>query len=161
MCLLYDASDDTWRVSEARGGGSQPSVVQLSDGTLLAYLRSRPRVMEMRSGDGGLTWSEPTETPLRCPGSSVALRRLASGAFVVVHNDSETSRTPLSIRLSDDEGKTWAEPLALETNPGEYSYPYAIQTADGLIHVSYTFRRYAVKHVEFNETWLRRMDRPN
>ena len=37
----------------------------------------------------------------------------------------------------------------------------AHQTSDGHIHVTYTFRRYSIKHVEFNEDWLFRTERPN
>ena len=50
---------------------------------------------------------------------------------------------------------------SLETDPGEYSYPCIIQTGDGRIHVTYTYRRYSIKHVEFNEDWLTQYDRPN
>jgi predicted neuraminidase len=35
----------------------------------------------------------------------------------------------------------------LETDPGEYSYPAVIQTADGKLHVTYTWKRLKVKHV--------------
>jgi predicted neuraminidase len=89
------------------------------------------------------------------------MRELQNGRVIIVFNDSSTSRTPLSVALSLDEGKTWEKPLALESNPGEYSYPSAIQTEDGMIHVTYTFRRYAIKHVEFNEAWLTHFERPN
>ena len=52
-------------------------------------------------------------------------------------------------------------PLELESNPGEYSYPCIIQTKDGKIHMTYTYRRYTIKHVEMNENWLIHTDRPN
>ena len=53
------------------------------------------------------------------------------------------------------------KPLILETNPGEYSYPSVLQTKDGKIHIIYTFRRYSIKHVEMNEDWLTRFERPD
>ena len=37
--------------------------------------------------------------------------------------------------------------VALETFPGEYSYPAIIQAADGRVHVTYTFLREAIVHV--------------
>ncbi len=86
---------------------------------------------------------------------------LTNGHWVLVYNDTETSRTPLSITRSLDEGRTWETPLKLEANPGEYSYPSVLQTADGKIHITYTFRRYTIKHVELNEDWMEHITRPN
>jgi len=95
------------------------------------------------------------------PDAGITMTRLANGHAVVVFNDSELHRTPLSIARSLDEGRTWETPLHLESNPGEYSYPCVNQTSDGKIHVTYTYRRYAIKHVEFNEDWLVHIERPN
>ena len=53
----------------------------------------------------------------------------------------------------------WERPLNLESNPGEYSYPCIIQSSEGKIHLTYTFRRYAIKHVELNEDWLVHFER--
>lgn len=161
MAIIYDASSDSWEVSDAVSGGTQPSVVPMPDGRLAAYLRSSPFVKRMQSADGGMTWTPPEATDLQCPGSSVAALRLQSGALIIVHNDSRNSRSPLSLRMSDDDGATWSGPMHLESNPGEYSYPYLIQTRDGLIHLTYTFRRFTIKHSAFNETWIRNTDRPN
>jgi len=87
------------------------------------------------------------------------MTRLKNGHLVLVYNDSQTSRTPLSIVRSVDEGKTWEKPQQLESNPGEYSYPCVIQAADEKIHITYTFRRWAIKHVELNEAWLYQFER--
>ena len=31
--------------------------------------------------------------------------------------------------------------------PGEYSYPAIIETGDGLVHITYTWKRQRVRHV--------------
>ena len=36
--------------------------------------------------------------------------------------------------------------LELENQPGEYSYPAAIQSQDGRIHVTYTYQRRRIRH---------------
>lgn len=151
----------TWQTSEWIGPGSQPTLIERDDGTLLALMRSAPRILQSTSRDGGRTWSPATKTDLKNPGAGIAMTRLAGGSAVLVFNDSETQRTPLSVTRSLDGGQTWERPLTLESNPGEYSYPCVIQTSDGKIHVSYTYRRYAIKHVTFDEGWLTHLSRPN
>jgi hypothetical protein len=42
----------------------------------------------------------------------------------------------------------------LESDPGEYSYPAIIQTKDGLVHITYTWKRQKVKHVVIDPTKL-------
>ncbi len=64
--------------------------------------------------------------------------------------------------MSDD-GKNWQAALVLEeseTGEGiggraEYSYPAVIQTADGLVHITYTWHRKRVKHVVVDPTKLK------
>jgi predicted neuraminidase len=45
--------------------------------------------------------------------------------------------------------------LTLEREPGEYSYPAIIQTADGLVHITYTWKRERVRHVVVDPKQLR------
>ncbi len=159
--LATNDNGATWQRSSFFKGGSQPTFIERNDGSLLAYMRNDPRIMQATSADGGKTWTNPVETVLRNPGAGIAMRKLSSGNSVIVFNDSETERTPLSIARSTDDGHTWEEPLHLESNPGEYSYPCVIQDSAGKIHITYTYRRYAIKHVEINETWLTHTQRPN
>jgi len=159
--LIGSAGGTRWRQGGFTPGGSQPAVIQRRDGTLFSLMRKAPRLTQIESTDGGETWTDAVPSAIRNPDAGISMTRLTNGHLVLVFNDSETLRTPLSIARSTDEGRTWETPLHLESNPGEYSYPCVIQTRDGKIHVSYTYRRYAIKHVELNEDWLIHLDRPN
>ena len=150
-----------WTIGGFIAAGSQPALVERHDGSLFALLREKPRLLQTTSSDGGHTWSKAVPSSIPNPDAGITMTRLSNGHLVLVFNDSETKRTPLSVARSLDEGATWEAPMNLESNPGEYSYPCVIQTADGRIHVSYTFRRYAIKHVEFNEDWIVHTERPD
>jgi len=151
----------TWTQSGIMRGGEQPTFIERSDGTLLAYLRVRPNIKAAESHDGGKTWSEPTPIEFKNPDAGISMRRLKNGHVLLVFNNQDRSRSPLHIARSLDEGRTWSKPLELESNPGEYSYPSVLQTSDGKIHIIYTFRRYSIKHVELNEGWLDHLQRPD
>ena len=161
--FLLKTSDNgmTWERSGVIQGGSQPTVVERGDGSLFVMMRKRGRIMQSESSDGGRSWSEASESELNNPDAGIAMTRLHNGHLILVFNDSPIARTPLSIVRSTDEGRTWETPMKLEANPGEYSYPCVIQTSDGKIHITYTYRRYAIKHVELDEGWLTHLDRPN
>jgi predicted neuraminidase len=151
----------TWTRSGIMRGGEQPTFIERSNGSLVAFLRTRPNILQSESKDGGKTWSELHPTQFKNPDAGISVRRLKSGHVILVFNNQDNSRTPLHIALSTDEGRTWSEPLRLETNPGEYSYPSVLQTSDGMIHIIYTFRRYSIKHLEINEGWLTKFERPD
>ncbi|MFM2475401.1 exo-alpha-sialidase, partial [Burkholderia cenocepacia] len=74
-----------------------------------------------------------------------------------------TPRAPMSLATSSDGGETWTPRLTLDTGTGyclsnnsrdgvnrELSYPSILQTADGTIHVAYTYWRQAIKHVRID-----------
>jgi predicted neuraminidase len=151
----------TWTKSGIMRGGEQPTFIERNDGSLLAYLRVRPNIVASESNDGGRTWTEPKPTKWKNPDAGISMRKLANGHVLLVFNNQDDSRTPLHIARSTDDGRTWSEPLKLESNPGEYSYPSVLQTSDGMIHIIYTFRRYSIKHIELNEDWLTKFERPD
>jgi len=151
----------TWEQVGAVARGGQPTVVERADGSLLTLLRQGPRILQTESRDGGRTWSPTVATALPNPNAGIAMARLRNGHLVLVYNHSENARSPLNLARSLDEGRTWEAPLALESNPGEYSYPSLIQSADDRIQIVYTYRRYAIMHVELNEDWLAHLTRPN
>ncbi len=128
-------------------GAIQPSILTHPGGRLQILCRTRQeRLAEAWSSDQGKTWSPMRLTDLPNPNSGIDAVTLADGRQVLVNNPVEKGRTPLVVALSDD-GKAWKTWLTLEDQPGEYSYPAVIQASDGLIHVTYTWKRTRIKHV--------------
>ena len=124
----------------------QPSILLHPKGRLQAIGRSRSgRLFETWSDDGGRSWSPVTLTDLPNSSTGTDAVTLRDGRHLLVYNHTPKGRTPLNISLSRD-GKSWEAALVLESEPGEYSYPAVIQTADGLVHVTYTWRRQRIRH---------------
>jgi len=128
-------------------GAIQPSILFHHGGKLQAIGRTRQkRIFEIWSEDSGKTWGEMTLTALPNPNSGIDAVTLRDGRQVLVYNPTERGRSPLRVAASAD-GKEWKDVLTLETEPGrEFSYPAVIQTADGLVHVVYTWKRQRIKH---------------
>jgi predicted neuraminidase len=127
----------------------QPSILVHPNNKLQAIGRTRSgKLFEAWSEDGGKLWSPVTLTELPNPNSGTDAVTLRDGRHLLVynHNSKPKGRTPLNVAISAD-GKTWDAALVIEHEPGEYSYPAVIQTADGMIHVTYTWKRQRIKHV--------------
>ena len=94
----------------------------------------------------------------------------------------DTARWPMSVALSIDGGQTWpwirdvdiGQDVPQEAVPDvmagadvrdekktffehliDYSYPSIIETADGRINMSYTYRRRTIKYAAFDESWIK------
>lgn len=125
----------------------QPSILVHGDGRLQALGRTRSgRVFETWSSDRGQTWTPVSLTELPNPSAGTDAVTLKDGRHLLVYNHTTKGRTPLHVALTRD-GRTWTTAHVLESEPGEYSYPAVIQTADGLVHITYTWRRQRIKHV--------------
>ena len=132
----------------------QPSILFLGGDKLLAIGRSRQnRVFEIASDDAGKSWGTMKLGTLPNPNSGTDAVTLKDGRHLIVYNHIGGdpvrwggSRTPLNLAISHD-GRTWQAALVLENTPGEYSYPAIIQTADGMVHITYTWLRKKVKHI--------------
>ena len=66
-------------------------------------------------------------------------------------------RSPLNVAVSRD-GKTWQAAVVLEDQPGEYSYPAMIQTKDGMVHITYTWKREKIRHAMIDPNQLQPKD---
>jgi predicted neuraminidase len=125
----------------------QPSILVHADGRLQAIGRTRSgRLFETWSADRGQTWTALTLATLPNPNAGTDAITLKDGRHLLVYNHTPKGRTPLNVAITRA-GKVWETVHVLENEPGEFSYPAVIQTADGLVHITYTYKRLRVKHV--------------
>jgi predicted neuraminidase len=135
----------------------QGSMLFQRDGRLQTVLRTKNGVLASTSStDGGKTWSALAATSLPNPNSGTDAVTLRDGRHLLVYNHSapppETPskglRYPLNVGVSAD-GAHWQMVLTLEDKPmpNGYAYPAVIQTADGLVHITYTWNRERIRHV--------------
>jgi len=133
----------------------QPSILVHPDGKLQAVGRTRSgRVFDTWSSDGGRTWTPLSLTSLPNPSAGTDAVTLRDGRHLIVYNHTAQGRSPLNVAISRD-GKVWDAALVLESEPGEYSYPAVIQTADGKVQITYTWKRQRIKHVEIDPAQLK------
>ncbi|MGH3489050.1 MAG: sialidase family protein [Actinopolymorphaceae bacterium] len=163
-------------------GRVQLTAVQRVDKALTGLLRSRAadRIYATESPDLGRTWSTPVRTDLPNNNSAIQLARLASGALALVYNDAtlerdqfrwvgsaehprkKAVRTPLTLALSEDGGRTWPHhrnvqnaDLEYRGNEMGYSYPSIMQSRDGRLHLAYSYLRKAIRHIRVDEAWVK------
>jgi hypothetical protein len=130
MVYFSDDGGKTWRRSktqlecptESRAGFQEPGVVDLKDGRVMMFIRTQLGSQYISySADGGETWSEAKPSALVGPLSPASIKRLPkTGDLLAVWNDhtemdesfranekSGGKRTPLTVAISKDEGRTW------------------------------------------------------
>jgi len=150
----FERSSDsgvTWSKTDAVNDGKsigaiQPSILFPGGEKLLALGRTKQaHIFRVASEDGGTSWGEMSLTELPNPNSGTDAVTLRDGRHLLVYNHTAKGRTPLNLAVSRD-GAAWEAALTLESEPGEYSYPAVIQTRDGLVHITYTWKRQRVRH---------------
>ncbi len=126
----------------------QPSLIDLGGGHIRLYARATKtigRICQADSFDNGLTWSPVTTTDLINNNSGIDAIRLKDGRLVMIFNNTLQGRTPLTLAVSTDTGKTWKVWKDIETEPGEYSYPALIEASNGDLLMTYTYQRKTIK----------------
>ena len=133
---------------------NDPAKLEAIQPTILVHDRQRiqilcrtkhGRIAEAWSENSGRNWSEPITNALPNPNSAIDAIRLQDGRFLLVYNHSATERNELNLAVSND-GKIWLRGPVLEKGAGEFAYPAVIQTRDGLVHITYSWNRRAIKH---------------
>lgn len=178
----FKISDDqgkTWKHVDMPNsrGKVHPNVVELEDGHLVAFMRSRlaDNIYMSESKDYGDTWSEPWPTVLPNNNSGISSIKLKSGRICIAYNHSSCPeavkngsawpglRCPVTVALSEDGGKTFPLIRTMELGEGyigdenkannrQYEYPYICQGADGRLHLAFAYQtRRGVKWMSFTE----------
>lgn len=176
---ISDDEGKTWRrVDMPRSNGRvHANVVELENGNLVAFMRSRAadNIYISHSHDFGETWSEPKPTSLPNNNSSISAVKLQSGRIAITYNPTHAPnadpngcawpglRCPVAVALSEDGGETWPMIRHMElgegfvgsensTNNMTYEYPCIMQSRDGRLHLAYAYRnRKGVKWMSFTE----------
>lgn len=176
---ISDDGGNTWRHVDMPNsrGRVHPTIVELEDGHLVAFMRSRlaDNIYKSESFDYGDSWSEPKATVLPNNNSSISAIKLKSGRIAIVYNHSSCPeavkngsawpglRCPVSVALSEDDGETFPLIRSVELGEGyigdenkannrQYEYPYIMQSSDGMLHIAYAYQtRRGVKWLSVSE----------
>lgn len=139
----------------------QPTFLLHADGRIQLLARSGGKTPDTKiaqcwSEDGGISWSEVTNTTLPNNNSAIDAVSLQDGRHLLVYNHStredescgRKGRGILTVAETTD-GVNWNAAAVLEYRTGavQYSYPAMIQTRDGLVHITYSWHRKRIKHV--------------
>jgi len=164
LFLRFDPATKLWKESprvRSRLGNIQPAVVEVAPEHLLAYCRrgghyeGRPDgwLVRTESRDGGHTWTEGKDSEFPNPNAAIDFIKLRNGHLALLYNNSFTNRTPLTVAISSDAGKTFPQRRNIAEGEGDFAYPTAVQTRDNNIHVVFTTdERTVIRHAVFDET---------
>ncbi len=125
------------------------NIVEKKDGSFWILNRTTRGIGESTSTDGGRTWSPFEPSTIRHTSSRFFVRRLKSGALLLVKNgpiDADVGRSRLTAFLSTDDGETWSGGLVLDER-SDVSYPDGGQAEDGTIFIAYDFQRYGAREI--------------
>jgi predicted neuraminidase len=124
----------------------QPTILVHRSGQLQMLFRTQAgKIFQSWSGDSIQQWTLLMPTELPNPDAGIDAVTLSDGRFLLVYNHTDNNRHHLNVAVSND-GRKWEAALELENEKGEFSYPAVIQSADGLVHVTYTWKRLRIKH---------------
>ena len=144
----------------------QPVIVPVTQKTGVGFLRysgkTLPRLLMVRTTDGGATWSHPVKVDVPNPDAAITSIRLKNGAILLIHNNDGDLRCDMTLSYSEDNGNTWraihefekaGDDSCKDNSPG-FSYPYIIRSQNGDFHLLYSWHTTHIKHVQFNLKWV-------
>jgi len=143
----------TWErtaaLNDRSTGAIQPSILFHPDGRLQLVCRSTSSgILTSWSSDKGRTWEPLESLALPNNNSGIDAVTLADGRHLMIYNHLRSGRNVLNGAISEN-GTDWKAAFILESEVkgNEFSYPAVIQAPDGLVHITYTWKRKLIKHV--------------
>jgi Neuraminidase (sialidase) len=110
----------------------EPGLIELKDGRIMMFIRSNCGFQQLSySNDHGASWSPVETSNILSPLSPASIARIPSTKdLLMVWNNNDGNnpqikgkRTPLTVAISKDEGKTWQHITNIETDSdGWYCY---------------------------------------
>lgn len=142
-----DDKGNTWKKSEQVANPKsitlqEPGIVELKDGKIMLFSRTESGVQYFSfSDDHGETWSEIEPGNIRSPLSPASIERIPStGDLLLLWNNNYEKgrdggkRTPFSLAISKNEGRTWEKIKTVESDPaGWYCYTAIDFTKDHIL----------------------------
>jgi sialidase-1 len=132
--IYSDDSGGSWQLGgRTEDGTNECQVIERADGSLLLNMRTHggtlptDQRMIATSDDGGNTWSAIEEDPVlpepHCQASLIRYEPSDMGDRRVMFSNpaSTEGRVEMTVRLSDDEGATWAFSKLVHPGPSAYS----------------------------------------
>ncbi len=141
-------------------GVTEATLEELRDGRIWKLLRTNWKVFwQAFSRDEGLTWQDVGPTGIDASSAPGLLKRLASGRLILIWNryfpegqssfplsggDNQWSEVPvsnhrleLSIKFSNDDGRTWTDPVVIaRIKKGSLAYPYLFEARPGELWIT-------------------------
>lgn len=149
FCYYSDDFGNTWKSTKMFKTNNnslyEPCIEELSTGKLIMTLRnSSGKIIFCFSNDDGITWTDFVKSNLNCPDAPSTIARMpGKNWLLLIWNNNERIfdyhfRSPLSLAVSKDEGKSWIYLFDIENRPniGAY-YPTMNFTEDKLL-ITYT-----------------------
>lgn len=137
------------RLSGGARGMMEPGIIEFQNGDIYVWARTTMGFQyESLSRDKMQTFTPPQPSEFTSPDSPMEIVRVADDTLYTVYNpipkyngrviDADWGRTPLIIRKSTDDGKTYGPCNIVEDDPNRgYCYPSIFQTNDDCLLIAY------------------------
>lgn len=162
LLFAYDQMHDRYGYMISRDGGEtfshryggkkvetrfdETMAYERKDGGVRMFARTSVGVLaESVSLDGGETWSDGRETDIPNPNTRFYVARTPSGRILLINNDHSSSRTNMTVYLSEDDGASWKYKKCIDTR-SDISYP-DVDFHDGKIYLTYDRERIVAKEI--------------